>query len=71
MMQVVEANGSRNMLIDAPFAPQVLQQVFGPKPIGGIVWDFHHYQMESHCVMRALSYWCMVNALRCRTVCFT
>ena len=29
-----------------------------------IVWDGHQYQMEDHCVMAGISYWCRVNRLR-------
>ena len=29
-----------------------------------VVWDGHQYQMEDHCVMAGISYWCRVNRLR-------
>ena len=61
---VIETNGTKNVLINgAPNHPD-LHSIFSNQPIGTIVWDFHHYQMEDHVVMEAISYWCMVNCLR-------
>ena len=53
------------MLISSPCNNPDLASVFHEKEIGGIFWDFHHYQMEDHCINEALSYWCMVNAVKC------
>lgn len=45
-----------------------ISSIMQPSEIGSVFWNFHHYQMEDHCVMEALSYWCMVNAVRGRNM---
>ena len=62
--QIVESNEGTNVIINGPPNHPDLHSVFSNQPIGTIVWDFHHYQMEDHVVMEAISYWCMVNCLR-------
>lgn len=61
---IVEMNGTKNALINAPPNHPDLGTIFTEGSVGGIVWDCHHYQMEDHSVMAAISYWCMANALR-------
>ena len=61
---ISESNGvSLAIIAGHPSNPQVAE-VFGKEGIRSVVWNCHNYQMEDHCVMEALSYWCMVNSMR-------
>ena len=61
---ISESNGvSLAIIAGHPSNPQVAE-VFGKEGIRNVVWNCHNYQMEDHCVMEALSYWCMVNSMR-------
>ena len=54
------------MLINAPPNHPDLNTIFTEGSVGGIIWNCHQYQMEDNVVMAAISYWCMVNAVRGR-----
>lgn len=61
---ISESNGvSLALIAGHPSHPQVAE-LFGKEGIRSVLWNGHNYQMEDHCVMEALSYWCMVNSMR-------
>ena len=61
---ISESNGvSLALIAGHPSNPQVAE-LFGEEGIRNVLWNGHNYQMEDHCVMEALSYWCMVNSMR-------
>ena len=62
-----EKNGSlllRRHVISANTANTTLIPSISSTDANVIVWDGHQYQMEDHCVMAGISYWCRVNRLR-------
>ena len=61
---VIELNHVNVALIAGqPSNPQI-EEIFGKEGIRAVIWNCHNYQMEDHCVMEALSYWCIVNSMR-------
>lgn len=63
---VIELNHVNVTLIAGqPSNPQI-EDIFGKEGIRAVLWNCHNYQMEDHCVMEALSYWCIVNSMRSR-----